>query len=160
MYNLDDLTFPDFYEKTVKEVRESFLEVMEFAKEFNQLSPSEVVPLIAYCVIEKEEKTFPYPLAINIKKIYAFNIGKYDAINDIKDILKKIKKISQTNLLGKAFVQEASGETIIQTRLGFLITIAQKRINLLEGKDLSAYDLALLIGLTNQGIVNSIRRAY
>lgn len=162
MYSLDDLESMLFYERTVEEVKKSFLEVMEIAKEFNvNLGGNvNVTPVKAYCPIEKKEVEFPYPFALHIKKLYAFVTGKYDAVQDIKNTLKLIKNFAQANILDRQFVQTNPNDKIMRTRLGFMMVLAEKRISLLEGESLTAYDLALLVGITNQGVVNKIRRGH
>lgn len=159
MYSLEDLN-DFFYKKTLEEMEEQFEKMGEVAKLFNKDVVTKVKPVITYDPINKDEKEFPFPLAVEIRKLYGFCTGKYDAIIDIKEVLKTLKKMMTTNWLGESFVKISTNEEFLEKRLGFMIVLARKRIKLANGEDLSAHDLAILVGITGQGIVNNINRGY
>jgi len=157
-YSLKDFEDINFYQNTIDELEDNFKSFINHAKIFNKNLEVKTKPVNEYCPIEGKEVEFPFPFAKKIKKLFYFIKGKYNSIMDIKMIISEIKQIAKSSLISHYFIQLAPNGFMMNSRVGFMIVVAEKRIKLYEGEDLAANELAFLIGVTNQGVVNKIRR--
>ncbi|MFW5795080.1 MAG: hypothetical protein ACOCV1_06310 [Bacillota bacterium] len=157
-YSLKDFEGKAFYLEAIKELENNFKDFMKEAKAFAADIKINTTPVTKYCVIEEKEVEFPFPFAEKIKKLFYFIKGKYDAIYEVKLIIKDIKALAKYNLISSNCIQLAPNGLLMNSRVGFMIVVAEKRIKLYEGENLAANELAFLIGVTNQGVVNKIRR--
>ena len=157
MYNINDID-DFFYQQTIQEIKKEYVNTIEFAQLFNNQLNKKITSVERYCPIREEHVKYPFPFAEYIKKLHYFIKGKYDTLYDVKIIIDKIEKTIFRSWIGKKYVQKETRGNLMDTRIGFMLIIAKKRISLLEGNNLTARDLALLTGITGQGIVNKITR--
>lgn len=157
-YNIKEFRGDLFYKETIKDLERNFKENMEIADMFANEIEVDKSPTTLYCPIEKEKIDFAFPFALKVKKLFNFIKGRYDSFDEIKQIISEVKSLSKSNWFSKNFVQEGTNQGLLNSRIGFMITLAEKRIKLYNGRDLSANELAMLIGVTNQGVVNKISR--
>lgn len=157
-YSIKEFSGTLFYEQTLKELEANFDKNIEIAGLFANNIKVDKTPVTLYCPIENEEIEFAFPFAKKVKKLFYFIKGRYDSIMEIKKLINEIENLANNNLISPYFVKDATNQGLLNSRLGFMMMVAEKRIKLYEGKSLSANELALLIGVTNQGVVNKIRR--
>lgn len=159
-YTTEDLQGEFFYNKIIEEMNDDVVELQKMVHEFfnDKVSVNKfqaTKPVVEYCPVEQTEKEFAFPLAKDIYKIFSFCKGNYNSIEDVKESIQNIKRLLK---LGSNYVSINSDTKLMSTRLGFLMVLARKRFKLCRGEDLSAYDLAILLGISNQGVVNYITR--
>ena len=157
-YSIKDFKGKSFYNKIISDIENNFRELIQLELKYAKDIEVNKEPVELFCPIENKRIDFPFPFAKEIKKLFYFIKGQYDYIPEITGIINELKEDSQVNIVSKYFVQQGTNRGLLNSRIGFLITLAETRIKLYRGRDLSANELAMLIGVTNQGIVNKISR--
>ena len=102
------------------------------------------------------EGEYQFPITAELYPVYEWVIGQNDKPFDAEEVLQSICEMVWHNPFTPGGHYDVNWEEWSETRLGFLVQTAYKKLDLEKGNSLTATDLAQLSGLSLTGILGKI----
>lgn len=147
-----------FVEETILTLEEKYKEYINIFKCFNTDINDQVTPTEKYDPVKKDMIKFRYPLAYDVWILYYFIKSEIGLEEDVERSLARVIETIQHDPIMDEYDYDISYEKWINSRIGFMVYVAELKLRLLEGDDFSAVEVGTMIGLTGQAIINRINR--
>ena len=152
-YSVNDLN-KQFYRSAIDELTERYKDYISNFQVFNKNLSTNVTPCERKDPVTGETVEFDYPLAYNIWIIYNYIISEIDMsrrnVIEHNNILEIDRQVSEK--------QGIINRKWLDSRIGFLNYVAKRKLELIRGRDFSAFETGVVVGVSGQAIINRIKR--
>lgn len=152
-YSVNDLN-KEFYRSAIDELTERYKDYVLSFQVFNKNLSTNVTPCERKDPVTGEIVEFDYPLAYNIWIIYNYIISEIDMSR--RNVIENNNKLEIDRQVSEK--QGVINRKWLDSRIGFLNFVAKRKLELIRGRDFSAFETGVLVGVSGQAIINRIKR--
>ena len=152
-YSVKDLN-EQSYRNAVDELTERYKDYVSNFQVFNKNLSTNVTPCERKDPVTGETVEFDYPLAYNIWIIYNYIISEINMSR--RNIIEHNDKLEIDRQVSEK--QGVINRKWLDSRIGFLNFVAKRKLELIRGRDFSAFETGVVVGVSGQAIINRIKR--
>jgi len=145
MFTITDIN-DSYYSKMISDIKENYNNLIYvMRKNFN---PD----------LEKGFNEENFPLKNDLDVLFNY-LTKHDVSEmRVKEAVKNVRKVLTTSIGGESMTTQNTEGDLKGNRVGYLIDVCVNLMKVSEGKSITAHELAALVDLSGQTIINDIQR--